>query len=286
MTIQAILPDMQKIHLGQLTLWRQPSLTESTRCRVLIIHGLGEHSGRHSNTISHLCKNGMEVIRFDLRGAGESGGKRQWVEHFEDYVEDVIDVYNWINRSLESMPIFVLGHSLGGTIAIYFAAQYGKLLRGLILSAPAFYVGSSYSAAKIAIGKALVHIVPTLRMKTTSDLSMLSREKRVVDEYENDPLSCHFVTLRQGNEILTALERVPQKLKDIATALLIVHGSLDRSNTLEGSFEIIRKIPSLDKTLHILPGGYHEPHNDLDKEHYFAILTSWIEQRTATEGKP
>jgi alpha-beta hydrolase superfamily lysophospholipase len=135
--------------VGPLAIWQHKSNAGNPTCRVLLIHGLGEHSGRHGNTIQFLNSVGIEVIAFDLRGCGHSSGKRQWIESFRDYVQDTATVFDWAEKTLSSLPLFVLGHSLGGAIAICFTEQYQKLLQGLVLSAPAFKVGSEITPAKI-----------------------------------------------------------------------------------------------------------------------------------------
>lgn len=249
--------------------------------RVLIIHGLSEHSGRHLNTVNHLQASGWEVGRFDLRGAGQSGGKRQWIESFEQYVDDATTVFNWLMGSREPLPTFILGHSLGGAIATHFAARYSKELTGLVLSAPAYRVGSTFPPWMIALGKAACTMVPTLRLPSATG-EWISRDPKVVEAYINDPLACRANTLRQGREILRGLDHIPEKCSQIHCPVLIVHGSSDRVIRPEGSLEMLQMIGSTDKILHFLPGGYHEPHNDLDKDHYFELLTQWLDSHLPT----
>lgn len=268
---------MDPIALGHLAAWRHTP-SETIRARLLLIHGLGEHSARHTNTIDFLTSHGIEVVRFDLRGAGRSGGRRQWVEQFVDYVEDATHVLHWIQRELPPVPLFVLGHSLGGAIAAYFTAVHQADFSGLILSAPAHLPGSGVSPLKIAVGRWLCRVFPKLRIPGSLDNSTLSKDPAIGPAYTADPLACHFNTLNQGNEILDALEGVPEQAKRIRIPTLIAHGSMDRLVRLEGSFEILRELGSLDKSLYIVPGGFHELHNDVEKEEYFRTLLSWIEK--------
>ncbi len=267
---------METITLESLAVWNHT--ISNPRARVLIIHGLSEHSGRHINTIEWLNQNQIEVIRFDLRGSGKSGGRRQWIEKFQDYVDDTVTVFNWIQRDLPKRPLFILGHSLGGAIATHFTASYQSLLKGLILSSPAYLVGSGISPIKVKVGQALVKVIPNLRLPKSTASQGVSRDPKVVEEYEKDPLCFHFNTLKQGDEILKTLPQLLDIAKKIHIPTLIAHGSADPIIKVEGSYEIMRSLSSKSKELYIAPQCKHELHNELeeDRKAYFSHLEMWI----------
>ena len=266
---------MDPITLDHLAVW-QHTPKKKPKARVLIIHGISEHSGRHLNTVDALNANGYEAIRFDLRGAGRSGGVRQWVDRFSDYVDDTAEVANWIHRELDPLPFFVLGHSMGGAVAIYFTAHYQSLMQGLILSAPAYLAGDSISKLLIAVGKVAVFLTPNLRIPKSSAPTDVSRDPAVVEAYLKDPLACHFNTLRQGNELLKAMKKIPDEITKLSLPILFLHGTSDTIVKMQGSFELVRNVASSDKILQILPNVFHEPHNDYDKQAYFDLVTRWI----------
>jgi len=272
--------------LGPLAVWRHSPENRSPLARILLIHGLSEHSGRHQNTIRFLTAQGYEVIRFDLRGAGRSGGKRQWCEYFEEYVEDTVRVFNWMSAELSPLPLFLLGHSLGGAIGIYFAADYGKSLQGLILSATGYLPGPSISPWKIKLGKLLGSTLPGLRVPGSRDKSDLSRDPAVGEEFLRDPLTCQFNTIQQGVQILKALPRLPSLCRRITVPVLMFHGDADRVVKVEGTQELFLALASRDKKLHIFPNGYHEPHQDLNKEEYFSLLGNWIDHHLIPQLSP
>jgi alpha-beta hydrolase superfamily lysophospholipase len=267
---------MESITLGSLAVWNHS--VPNPKARVLIIHGLSEHSGRHLNTVRGLNESGIDVVRFDLRGSGKSGGKRQWIESFGDYVDDAVTVFNWIQRDLSALPLFVYGHSLGGAIAINFASTYHSLFKGLILSAPAYLVGAGISPLKITVGKMLVKIAPNVRLPKSTASEGVSRDKKVVEAYQKDPLCFHFNTLKQGDEILKNLPLIPELAHKITIPTLIAHGSADPIIRVEGSYEILKALSSPSKELYIAPGSFHELHNELeeDRKTYFRHLDMWI----------
>lgn len=270
---------MNATSVGNLAVWHHPTAGRPI-ARVLLVHGISEHSGRHLPTVQALVAKNIEVVRLDLRGAGQSGGRRQWISSFNDYVADVAAVHGWIGAKLPELPLFVLGHSLGGAISVYFTRQYGPLLRGLILSAPAHLPGRALGPVKIFVGKLLAPLLPTFRLYSSRP-EALSRRPEVAEAYRQDPLAFRFNTLQQGRLVLEALARVPETAQAITTPTLIAHGTHDTVILPEGSFAILRALASRSKELHYLPGVYHEPHLDLGAEAYFGLVTRWIAQRSA-----
>jgi acylglycerol lipase len=267
---------MEPVSLGSLAVWSHT--VPQPKARVLLIHGLSEHSGRHMNTVHWLNQNAFEVVRFDLRGAGLSGGRRQWIQSFQDYVDDTTSVFHWTQRELSPLPLFVMGHSLGGAIAIRFAASYQTLFKGLILTAPAYLVGSGISQLKIKVGQILVKAAPNLRIPKSTTSDGVSRDKQVVEAYVNDPLCCHFNTLKQGDEILKTLPTLLRVAENISVPVLMAHGSRDAIVRLEGSYELLRAFASKSKELYVAPGCFHELHNELkdEREAYFRQLELWL----------
>lgn len=265
----------KQVFLDNLAAWKHET-TARPRGVVLLIHGISEHSGRHLNTVRALVERGFHAVRFDLRGAGESGGKRQWIQSWSDYVDDTIQVFNWVTTAYPHLPVFVLGHSLGGAVAAHFAARYSGVLRGLVLSAPAFRTGNAIPVFLVTAGKTIAKVLPTLSPPAFSDKSAVSRDPEVVRAYLADPLCHHETTLRLGTETLAAMEQMPARLGEIRCPVYFAHGTHDRIILPEGSYQLFRQLPANRHVLQYFPQAYHELHNDLDQELYFAALGDWL----------
>jgi len=276
---------MQPLLVEKLAVWSSNPRETQPKARVLMIHGVSEHSGRHLGTEQALLNAGYAVVRFDLRGAGRSGGRRQWVREFNDYVEDVSTVYRWICRELPPAPLFLFGHSLGGAIALTFLEAYQKAFVGCVLSAPAHRLGGAINPLTVAIGRQLVKLLPTLRIPATSDKGAISKDPLAVKAFLEDPLCCQTTTLSQGKAILDQLPKLSGIASRLNLPVQILHGSLDQLIRLEGSFELLQNLGSKDKTLNIIPGGFHEPHNDQEKEEFFSLLTLWLDRQMTLNPK-
>ena len=240
------------------------------------MHGLGEHAGRHVATAERLARQGADVVRFDLRGCGRSDGAKQWIERFDDYVDDVEAVRHWAETTLPPRPLVLMGHSLGGAVAIHAAARRPAGLSGVVLSSPAYLPGGGVSAAKIAVGRLLSRWTPRLRIPGSLDLTAISRDPAVIEAYRKDELCCSFNTVRQGDEILKALATIPAHCARIPVPVLILHGAADRLVQCEGSRTILAALGSQDKTLEVFPGGYHELYNDLERETFYEKVGEFV----------
>lgn len=112
---------------------------------LLVVHGLGEHSGRYANVVDHFVPLGYAVCGFDLPGHGRSDGSREVVERFTDYIETLTAYYGIVKDWQPGKPLFLLGHSMGGLIAAYYLLDQQSVFTGAILSAPGVKVSDSIS---------------------------------------------------------------------------------------------------------------------------------------------
>src|SRR5688572_29709719 len=108
---------MENFTLNSLSVWHEAPSAPAVGA-VVHCHGLGEHSERHRNTFKKLATSGFHVFRFDFRGCGKSEGERQWIDDFDDYVKDAETVVAEARRRAPGLPLFLMGHSLGGTVAL------------------------------------------------------------------------------------------------------------------------------------------------------------------------
>ena len=269
----------KEVTTGQLRAWVHEA-QGVVRGRVVLVHGLGEHSGRHAVTAERIAGAGFEAVRFDLRGSGLSGGVRQWIDRFDDYIDDTRSIIRWAQSTRAPLPLFLFGHSLGGAIALRTAALEPP--KGIVLCAPAYLPGGGVSPVKIFVGRIIERIFPKLRIPGSLDVAAISRDAAEIAAFRADPLNCSFNTVRQGNEILKALAALPEACRKITAPILIAHGDQDRLIKVEGSQILLDAIPSKDKTLKIFPGAFHELHNDLDREAFFSLVTDWLRQHAGT----
>jgi alpha-beta hydrolase superfamily lysophospholipase len=242
----------------------------------LVVHGLAEHSGRYSNLVNYFVPKGYAIYSFDLRGHGKSEGKRGYVERFSYYLDDVKTYYDKVVQENKNAKIFLVGHSMGGTIATAYAIKHQSELNGLILSGAALKAGASVTKAAMLMAKVLSFLMPNMGV-TTLDASAVSRDKAVVEAYINDPLNyTGKISARLGAELLNEIQQLPAKIPGLSLPILIMHGSADRLSDPSSSKMLFERASSKDKTLKFYEGFYHEIFNDPDRQQVFADMEAWL----------
>lgn len=181
---------------------------EHEKAVLLVVHGLGEHSGRYLNVVNHFVPLGYAVYGLDHIGHGKSEGVPECVEQFADFTDTLTIFYGMVTEWQENKPIFILGHSMGGLITSYYLLDHQADFNGAIISAPAIQVGDSVSQATIMMGKVLSRLAPKMGLLAL-DVNGISRDPKVVEAYINDPLVFHGKTpARLAAELLSAMLRV------------------------------------------------------------------------------
>ena len=145
---------------GDLKIFYQAWIPKEPKAVIQIVHGFAEHSGRYMNVVNQLIPLGYAMYADDHRGHGRSDGKRNYVDCFDQFIEDEKKLYDIIKINHQDIPIFVLGHSMGSIIALVFTSKFEPLITGLILSGTGTGAGESTSRFLKFIVKLLTKIMP------------------------------------------------------------------------------------------------------------------------------
>ena len=247
---------------------------------VALVHGISEHSGRYGYLVDRLTREGFAVAAFDNRGHGRSGGVHGHIDSWSDYREDVRAFIRYTSAHFMRLPLFIYGHSLGALIVSDYILFYPEDLTGVILSGHPLQPTGAAKPYLVFIARILSKYKPLFSLPLGVADDALSRDPAVVKAFATDPLVHRRVTARWGVESLAAIDRVRARAGEIDLPLLIIHGGADRVNSAEGSKELFKRASSTDKDIRIYPGGFHEPHNDLDKEAVMSDVIEWLTVRT------
>jgi acylglycerol lipase len=265
--------------VGGLKIYYQAWLPDSPKAAVLIAHGLAEHSGRYLNVVNELIPKNYAIYAIDHRGHGKSEGEINYVDSFDQYIEDLKLLFNILKKKHSKIPIFLLGHSMGSFIATFFTKKYENLLTGLILSGAGTATGGDVSGFLKFMAKIMAKIAPHMKINPKLDANVLSHDPEVCAAYENDPLvHAGVITARLGYEMLKNFKEIPNFIGNFKLPLLVQSGSEDKLITGAEFLEDLYKME--DKTIIIYNGLYHEVYNELEKDRKKVLkdLSDWLEK--------
>lgn len=247
------------------------------RAVILLIHGLGEHSGRYDNVVDALVPRGFAIYTFDHRGHGRSPDRQcAHITDWGDYRTDVDNFRRLVRERQPDLPLFLYGHSMGGLIALNYALHHPEGLAGVVASAPALVEPETPPFMRAAV-RLLSRVNPEAELDAGLDTEGLSRETAVVEAYEKDPLVHSKISARWGAEFLAAIDWTHVNAAEFEPPLLILHGEADPIVPPRGSQRFYKNVKITDKQRITYPGGYHEPHNDLQHEQVTADVSEWLE---------
>lgn len=250
---------------------------ENPKAILQLVHGFGEHSGRYKNVVDKLVPKGYAIYADDHRGHGKSEGVRNYVDSFEQFVEDEKKFYDIINEKHSDIPYFMLGHSMGSGIAQYFAREYESLLDGLIISGAGNSVGGDVSSLVKFLSKVFSKLAPKMTFDSNLDPEFLSHDSEVVQAYIDDPLvNYEEVTARLAKEMMEHFSNLSNIVEELTLPLLVQCGAEDKAVL---GIDVLKEHYQMeDKTIKIYDGLYHEVYNESteDRETVLNDLIEWL----------
>ena len=255
---------------------------EVSRCRaaVILLHGLAEHGGRYDHVGARLAGYGFSSFAMDLRGHGLSEGRRGHADRFDCLLQDVDRFRREVMGLVDvGAPLFLLGHSMGGLIALRYLEEYDTDVSGAVILSPWLATAVTVPRWKVAAANALARVLPSLPFRARIDPEMLSTDPEVVRAYRDDPLVHDLITPRLFVEVAAAMGLVMQRSDRLTTPLLFLLPGADRLVNTERSLSFARSLGGSDVTFETYPGHRHELLNEPDRNLVLRDIGDWIAAR-------
>jgi len=248
---------------------------EKLKANILLVHGLGEHSGRYATHFAEFFTNeGFSILTFDLPGHGKSSGKRGHIEKDDDFNKIINSVINYLRVSDPIVPIFLYGHSLGGLIVLDYLLEEKPQIKGVISTAPVLDTFKPIAPAKVKLAKKMKNILPSLSLDSGLDRSQLSRDEDVISAYNEDPLVHGATSARLGSYIIERGKYVLENLVDIELPSLVMVGTDEGIVSVNAINQFCESSPNCTKK--IWKGLYHELHNEPEKSDVMQYTAKWM----------
>ncbi len=251
------------------------------RSAMLLVHGLGEHSGRYDAFARFLAGEGTSVFSFDLRGHGRSPGPRGDIDAFPRFLEDLLGMESEMALQVPvEIPWFLMGHSLGGLIAIRRLQVFKGRFCGAILSAP--WLAAAIPEWARGIGRFLGVVLPTVPFSAGVSPARLTRDPEMIRAWKSDPLIHTRITGRFFREAEREQRRARVSMMPEGLPSLFLLPADDSVVQSPVSIAFARGIVGKGARVEILEGRRHEPLNDLGRDEVYRLVIDWLAEQRGT----
>lgn len=248
---------------------------------ILLVHGLGEHSGRYEHVGERLAAAGIDSHAFDLRGTGGSDGRRGDVQRWSIVHDDVALLLGAVRERADGRPVALYGHSLGGLIVAGYLLTDRPAPDVAVVSAPG--LDSTLPRWKLRLAPLLARVAPTLAIANGIDGEVRSRDPRVDEAVRADPLCGTSSTARFAAEALAEQVRVRAGARSIRTPLLVLHG-LDDGLVPPAASEVFEGVPGIERRTY--ERLRHELHNEPEGPAILDEVIAWLRARATLRPQP
>ncbi|MGK7951115.1 MAG: lysophospholipase [Xenococcaceae cyanobacterium] len=267
---------------NQLSLYYQSWRNQEQKIKavVVIVPGLGGHSGNYNNIVKYLVERDFAVYAYDQRGNGRSPGQRGYINSWAELRADLAAFLELVKSETKDYPCFLLGHSLGAAVVLDYGLKIKNSqaqLQGVIAMTPALgEVG--VPAWRLTIGRILSRIYPRFSLDLGMDFSLSSRDPQVVEACTKDPLRHTMGTARMATEFTKTITLINDRAGEWQIPILILSAGKDKVTLPKNNRLFFEKITFVDKEIKEYPESYHELHNDLDYKEVLRDLGDWLER--------
>lgn len=251
---------------------------------IVMVHGAMEHHRRYGWLIEMWRASGFHIIMGDLPGQGMTTRSRRG--HIDSFDEYIFEVKDWVQAAYRyDLPVFLLGHSMGGLVSIRLLQEEKLNIAGVILSSPCLGVINTPSKVLNAFSYALNIIYPSLRLKSGLTVEMATRNPDVREADVNDTLYITKVSVRWYRELSAAMKLAFEKIGEIQDVPMLVMQAGDdkivNKNTVK---EWFNGVPLSEKRFKEWQKCYHEIFNEPEREEIFEYAKDFVSSQLKSIG--
>jgi len=265
--------------------WHTARPAGTPSAHLAVLHGYAEHLGRHEEITRALTSAGYCAHLFDCRGHGQSGGKRAHVDRFDEYLQDLDVFLARVREDAQGRPVFFLGHSHGALIGARYLLDRPEAVRGAVFSSPYFRLKLAVSPLKIAAGRLIGKLLPSLPMRNELKPEQLTRDVAIQNATRSDPLYQQIATPRWFTESSEAQETCLRRATEFVTPFLLLFGGADPIADPTAGREFYEHATSKDKQLKQYDGLVHELFHEPERDLVFKDVIGWLDDRARGAGE-
>ncbi len=256
----------------------EPERRDAAKAVVGLVHGMGEHMGRYGHVADMLAAEGYAVIGFDQRGHGRTEGKRGHAPTYEALLEGVDRLLAEAASAYPELPVFLLGHSMGGNVTLNYLLRKQPSIQGAVVTGPWLKLAFRPPSIQVVLGRIIERVYPQYTNNRPLNAANLTSDPEMVARYVNDPLGHGQITAKFFFSMLRAGRWAISHANRLRVPTLILHATEDRVTSAAASKEFAANAGPLCEWMG-WDGMQHELMNELRREEIFTVIREWLAQR-------
>lgn len=256
---------------------------ENPKAVLMAIHGGMAHGGDYVTPALYFKEKGIATVACDLRGHKQEPSH---IDRFEKYLDDMDDFLKWIEKTYPGLPVFVMGHSMGGLIATHFGLRHlddAPGVKGYILSSPYYENAIKVSPVMIPLVKLLGVVLPKAIIPGPQLTDLLTHDEAITRRHyedQEDGIRSTKVTMRFGAELLKAQKWVKQNMPAWRHPTFAVIAGDDQLADYTESERLLKGMDEKLLTYVFWKDNFHENFNEVNREETFGKIHEWIKATT------
>jgi len=249
-----------------------------TQAVVVLVHGLGEHTGRYQHIAEKFTQAEFVLFGADLPGHGRTDGSRGVVS-FKQATDEIDRLLKEAAERVPGKPQFLYGHSMGGALVLYYTLLKRPGVLGTIVTSPGLGVANPVPAWKFTMARVMARVYPAFAMANGLDRDNLSHDPAVIQAYSADPLVHDRISAGLGWDILSRGKDLIAQASQYPVPLLLMQGTDDHIVSPPATEAFAKNAPAARLTYKTWAGMYHETHNEPGNDQVIQTMIDWLNQQ-------
>ncbi|KAA5541088.1 lysophospholipase [Roseiconus nitratireducens] len=258
----------------------------------ILMHGLGDHGGRHQSFARRLVARRWGVLAIDLPGHGRSTGRRGTVSSYDALMRMIASARRAMSQRFPGIHQVVIGHSMGGNLAINYALRRSEFdshaaepLNGLVLVAPMLMPPAFLDRQRVFAAWGTGQLLRWVRVSKAPPIDQLTRDQAMARRIEADPLQHHHISLYLATQLLAQGRFALDHAAQIGTRTLVLYGDEDQLIDRAACRNLVLRMRGHGELI-CWRGGRHDLINDIDADRVVGRLADWMDRKRSRGQRP
>ena len=253
---------------------------------LLAVHGGLAHAGDYCTLAEAFKTRNWTTVSFDMRGHNRQ--ERVHIERFDDFLDDIDLLVEWIEGEFAGKPVFMVGHSMGGLIAAHHAIRQSTSkstdasIKGYMLSSPFWANAVHIPGVVVLLSGLLSKVAPRMKAPIEDFTDVLTHDESITTRHrmdEADLFRASSATIRFASELMLAQEALEKTIDRWNKPVFAVVAGEDRLSDTPAVEALLDRIQTALLERHLYPDNFHENFNESNREEIYKLMDSWLKKQ-------